>query len=98
MKRNTRKKGFDNKSLRKSSNDLSLTQMSERLPKFGPGLTKRAVTAPILPLALGQAGNTSRYARLWAEGLSRIYNGEVMFRDENLREAFWGAMKRGNGG
>ncbi len=69
----------------------------ERVAQQAPIYLRTRTLAPILPLALGQAGNTPRFARLWAEGLSCISQGEVTFRDADLRDAFWGAMKRGNG-
>jgi phosphoserine phosphatase len=53
--------------------------------------------APILPLALGQLGNRPRFARLWAEGLQRVYAGDVTFKDQALRDVFLAALQRGNG-
>jgi phosphoserine phosphatase len=53
--------------------------------------------APVLPLALGQLGNTPRFARLWAEGLQRVYTNEVTFKEEALRNVFLAALQRGNG-
>lgn len=73
-------------------------EFRKRVAEQAPAYIHARTLTPILPLALGQAGNTPRFARLWADGLSRIYGGEVTFRDAPLREAFWGAMKRGNGG
>ena len=52
--------------------------------------------APVLPLALGQLGNTPRFARLWAEGLQRVYTNEVTFKDESLGKAFLAALQRGS--
>lgn len=49
--------------------------------------------APILPIALGQLGNTPRFARLWAEGLQRVYNREVTFREVDMRESFMSALQ-----
>ncbi|NUM49051.1 MAG: HAD-IB family phosphatase [Anaerolineales bacterium] len=69
-----------------------------RVAEQAPAYIRARTLAPILPLALGQAGNTARFARLWATGVSHIYQGEVTFREATLREAFWGALKRGNGG
>ena len=66
----------------------------ERVAQQAPVYIRTRTLTPILPLALGQAGNTPRFARLWAEGLSWIYRGEVMFQDAALQEAFWGAMRR----
>jgi phosphoserine phosphatase len=51
--------------------------------------------APLLPLALGQVGNTPRFSGLWADGLRRIYAGEVSFNDPELQTAFQTAMQRG---
>lgn len=67
-----------------------------RVAEQAPVYIHPSTLTPVLPLALGQAGNTPRFARLWAEGLRRIYQGEVTFRDTTTREAFWDAMKRGN--
>jgi phosphoserine phosphatase len=53
--------------------------------------------SPLLPLALGQVGNRPRFAELWADGLRRIYAGEVSFRDPALNAAFQAAMRRGTG-
>jgi phosphoserine phosphatase len=53
--------------------------------------------APVLPLALGQLGNTPRYARLWAEGLQLVYAGEVAFQESVLQEVFLSALRRGPG-
>jgi phosphoserine phosphatase len=49
--------------------------------------------APILPIALGQLGNTPRFARLWAEGLQRVYNHEVTFKDADRGNAFFSALQ-----
>mgnify|MGYP005836905715 CR=1 FL=1 len=51
--------------------------------------------SPVLPLALGRLGNTPRTLRLWAEGLQRVYQGEVTFRDPTQQDAFLTAMQRG---
>ncbi len=50
--------------------------------------------SPVLPLALGQYGNTPRFARLWADGFSRICRDEATFRDAEMRRGFLGAMGR----
>lgn len=52
--------------------------------------------AAILPLALGQLGNTPRFARLWAEGLQGVYSDEVTFKDPEMRASFLSAVKRAN--
>jgi phosphoserine phosphatase len=49
--------------------------------------------AALLPLALGQMGNTPRFAHLWAEGLAHFRDGGVTFGDVKLEEAFWGAVR-----
>jgi phosphoserine phosphatase len=48
--------------------------------------------SPLLPVALGQLGNRPHCASLWADGLHRIYSGEVTFRDPEMRAAFQAAM------
>ncbi len=50
--------------------------------------------APVLSLALGQSGNVPPYSPLWADGLSRIYAGEVVFRNAEARQAFLDAVRR----
>ncbi|MCJ7701589.1 MAG: HAD family hydrolase [Anaerolineales bacterium] len=49
--------------------------------------------APLLPLALGQFGNTPRFARLWADGLQRVYNNETTFRDTAIKNVFLSALR-----
>lgn len=65
-----------------------------RIADESPVYIHAPTLAPVLPLALGQMGNTPRFARLWAEGLSKIFNHEVSFRDEEMWEAFLGALQR----
>ncbi len=61
-------------------------RVADELPVYIHTLT----LAPILPLALGQLGNTPRFARLWAEGLQRVYTHEVTFKDEaHSARFFW---------
>ncbi|MBE9524334.1 MAG: HAD-IB family phosphatase [Chloroflexi bacterium] len=50
--------------------------------------------APVLPLALGQLGNTPRYAQLWNDGLQRVYNDDVVFNDPDFRASFLSALQR----
>lgn len=52
------------------------------------------ILAPLLPLALGQLANEPRFAQLWAEGLRRIYDQEVTFRDPTRRAAFLDTLRR----
>ena len=45
--------------------------------------------APLLPLALGRTGAWARpWGRLYAEGLRRIEQGEVIFNDRELERTF----------
>jgi len=60
----------------------------QRIVEESPVYIHALTLTPILPLALGQLGNTPRFARLWAEGLQRVYNNEVTFKDEAVRESF----------
>jgi phosphoserine phosphatase len=50
--------------------------------------------APVFPLALGLAGRTPHYTRLWAEGLQRILSGEVSFKDPDMHKAFLTVLRR----
>ena len=50
--------------------------------------------ASILPLALGQLGNTPPFTRLWAEGMQQFHNQEAVFRDADMLKRFIGAMRR----
>ncbi len=50
--------------------------------------------APLLPLALGHVGNKPRFISLWADGLRRIYSGEVSFSNPELKTTFQDAMRR----
>jgi len=50
--------------------------------------------APILPIALGQLGNTPKFARLWAEGLQSVYTDQVTFREVAMRNTFLSALRR----
>ncbi len=50
--------------------------------------------APVLPLALGQLGNTPQFARLWADGLQSIYANQTTFQDPALKAMFLSALRR----
>ena len=50
--------------------------------------------APLLPLSLGQLGNSPKFARLWAKGLQGIYSNEVTFREDSMRSQFLSAIRR----
>jgi phosphoserine phosphatase len=72
----------------------------KRIAEESPVYIHAPSLAPLLPLALGQLGNTPRFARLWAEGLQRVYTGQVTFHDEETKEVFISALRRnhvGNG-
>nr|MBC8330577.1 hypothetical protein [Anaerolineae bacterium] len=66
----------------------------QRIADESPVYIHTLTLAPILPLALGQLGNTSQTARLWADGLQRIYTDEVTFYDAETRTAFLHALRR----
>jgi len=66
----------------------------KRIAEESPVYIHALTLAPILPLTLGQLGNTPRFASLWAEGLQRVYNDEVTFKDEALRVSFLSAQQR----
>lgn len=65
-------------------------RIAEESPVYIHGLT----LAPVLPLALGQLGNTPRFARLWAEGLQKVVSGEVTFRDPSMQKTFLTSLRR----
>jgi phosphoserine phosphatase len=66
----------------------------QRVAQESPVYITSPSLAPILPLALGSAGNVPRFAPLWSEGLRRIYSGDVQFRNDLTREAFLDAVRR----
>ena len=66
----------------------------QRIADASPVYIFSPTLAPILPLALGQLGNTPRYAQLWANGLQRIYDDDVSFIDPKLRTSFLNALQR----
>jgi phosphoserine phosphatase len=53
--------------------------------------------APVFPLALGLAGRSPQYPQLWAEGLRRIFSGEVSFKDPDMHHAFLAVLRRAPG-
>lgn len=67
----------------------------QRIADEAPIYIHSLTLAPLLPLALGQLGNTRRFTRLWAEGLQRIYNQEVTFRDAGMKDIFLTALRGG---
>lgn len=69
----------------------------ERIAKQSPVYIHTPTLAPILPLALGQLGNVPGFAQLWAEGLQRVYAGEVTFREQAMYTAFVASLQRKNG-
>lgn len=66
----------------------------QRIADESPIFIRSLTLAPILPLALGQLGNTEDYAQLWAEGLQRVYTDDVVFSDPALRASFLSALQR----
>jgi phosphoserine phosphatase len=72
-------------------------EFRQRVADESPVYIHALTLAPILPLALGQLGNTPRFARLWAEGLQRVYTGEVTFKHDAQRTSFLSALQRGMG-
>jgi phosphoserine phosphatase len=53
-----------------------------------------ATLSPLLPLSLGQLGNTPRFAKLWSDGLQHVYSNNVTFHDQALRAQFLSALRR----
>lgn len=66
----------------------------QRVADESPVYIHKPALSPILPLALGQYGNTPSYARLWVDGFSRISRGEVTFRKTTQRETFLSSIRR----
>ncbi len=66
----------------------------QRVAEEAPVYITSPSLSPILPLALGSAGNVPRFAPLWSDGLRRIYSSEVKFRIETARDAFLDAVRR----
>jgi phosphoserine phosphatase len=66
----------------------------QRIADQSPVYIHALTLAPILPLALGQLGNTPRYAQLWNDGLQRIYKDDVVFNDPEFRASFISALQR----
>ena len=55
--------------------------------------------SPIYPLALGKAGTSTTVSaktnpHLWADGIQRIYDGEVSFRDPEMHSIFLANLRR----
>lgn len=50
--------------------------------------------SPVFPLALGQAGQSTHYARLWADGIEKICAGEVSFKDPDMHSTFLSVLRR----
>ena len=65
----------------------------QRVARGSPVYITRLSLAPILPLALGSAGNVPRFAPLWSDGLRRAYNGEVLFQDKATQDAFLDSLR-----
>ncbi|HLE30661.1 MAG TPA: HAD-IB family phosphatase [Anaerolineales bacterium] len=61
----------------------------EHVAREAPLYIKTPSLAPLLPLALGRAAARTRpWGRLYAEGLRRIEQGEVIFNDRELERTF----------
>jgi hypothetical protein len=68
----------------------------QRIADESPVYIRSLSLAPVLPLALGQLGNTPRFARLWTEGFKGVCANEVTFNDPRMRAAFLSAVRRPN--
>lgn len=66
----------------------------QRIADEAPIYIQNPTLASLLPLSLGQLGNTPKFARLWSEGLKQVYRYEVTFREEKMRHQFLSAMQR----
>jgi phosphoserine phosphatase len=67
----------------------------KRIADESPVYIHALTLTPVLPLALGQLGNTPRFARLWAEGLQKVYTNEVTFQDPDMKTSFLTSLRRG---
>ncbi len=65
----------------------------QRVAQGSPVYITSLSLTPILPLALGSAGNVPRFAPLWSDGLRRAYNGEVLFQDKTTQDAFLDSLR-----
>ncbi|MGD8454891.1 MAG: hypothetical protein PVF83_00810 [Anaerolineales bacterium] len=65
-----------------------------RVAEESPVYIHKLSLASVLPLALGQLGNTPPFTRLWAEGMQQFHNQEVVFSEDNTQKKFMGAMRR----
>ena len=66
----------------------------DRVSAQSPVYIRVPTLTPVLPLALGTAGNTPRFARTWADGLSQIFNQGVTFKNARLHQAFLAHVRR----
>jgi len=66
----------------------------QKIAEEAPVYIHKLSLASLLPLSLGQLGNSPKYARLWAKGLQQIYSNEVTFRDDSIRAQFLSAIRR----
>lgn len=66
----------------------------QRVAEAAPVYIHASTLAPVLPLALGPLGHVPRFAPVWAEGVRRIQEGEVTFRDPALRTALLTTLRR----
>ena len=70
----------------------------KRVADESPIYIHEPALSPLLPLALGQLGNVPSFARLWADGLQRVYSDGVSFRDESMKDTFLTALRRDHKG
>ena len=66
----------------------------QRIAEESPIYIHNQSLAPLLPLSLGQMGNSPKFAHLWAEGLKQVYSNDVTFREETMKALFLSAMQR----
>ena len=66
----------------------------QRIAEESPIYIHTQSLAPLLPLSLGQMGNSPKFAPLWAEGLKQVYSNDVTFREETMKAQFLSAMQR----
>ncbi len=66
----------------------------DRVAEQSPIYIRTHTLTPILPLSLGISGNTPRFTRIWADGLSHILDGSVSFMDPELAKSFWDSVRR----
>lgn len=66
----------------------------ERMSLAAPVYIKTPHLAPVVPIVLGRTGNQAPWRYLFADGLRRIEGGEVVFKDDHMRDTFLSALRR----